>query len=116
MDLFQVSQEQRGDSWRHTFYENVKSASFACGDPQTFTGPDGFPYFILRTPEPNKPFESFCLRNMKDDFLLDKGFGVVINPRENSVDWVFSHGDIVNLHLNNDFFTKTDNIELQNEE
>ena len=115
VDLFQIPQEQRDDNWRQTFYDNVQTASYACGNPQIFTGPDGFPYFILRTPEPNKPFESFCIRNMKDDFLLDKGFGVAINPRENSVDWVFSYGDIVNLHLNKEFFSKTDTVEIENE-
>ena len=116
IDLFQIPKEQRDDNWKKTFYENVQTASYACGNPQTFTGPDGFPYFILKSPEPNKPFESFCIRNMKDDFLLDKGWGVVINPKENSVDWVFSYGDIVNLHLNKEFFTKTDNVKIQNEE
>lgn len=116
VDLFQIPQEQRDDNWRQTFYDNVQTASFACGNPQIFKGPDGFPYFVLQTPEPNKPFESFCIRNMKDDFLLDKGFGIAINPKNNSVDWVFSYGDIVNLHLNKELFTKTDTIEIQNEE
>lgn len=116
VDLFNSPKEQRDDNWRQAFFKNVQTASYACGNPQIFTGPDGFPYFILRTPEPNKPFESFCIRNMKDDFLLDKGFGVAINPRENSVDWVFSYGDIVNLHLNKEFFTKTEAVEIQNEE
>lgn len=116
VDLFQIPQEQRDDDWQQKFYENVQTASYACGNPQIFKGPDGFPYFVLRTPEPNQPFESFCIRNMKDDFLLDKGFGVAINPKENSVDWVFSYGDIVNLHLNKEFFTKVDTPEIQNEE
>jgi hypothetical protein len=116
VDLFQIPQEQRDDNWKQTFCDNVQTASYACGNPQVFTGPDGFPYFILRTPEQNKPFESFCIRNLKDDFLLDKGFGVAINPTENSVDWVFSYGDIVNLHLNKEFFSKVDTVELQNVE
>lgn len=116
VDLFTVPADQRDEAWRQRFYEHVPTASFACGNPQVFNGPDDFPYFVLSTPEPNKPFESFCIRNMKDDFLLEKGFGVAINPRENSADWVFSYGDIVNLHLNNEFYSKTDNIELPNEE
>ncbi len=71
VELLQIPQEQRDDNWRQTFYDNVQTASFACGNPQIFNGPDGFPYFVLQTPEPNKPFESFCIRNMKADFLLD---------------------------------------------
>ena len=114
--LFEIPQEQRDESWRQTFYDNVQTASYACGNPQHFTGPDGFPYFVLKTPEANQAFESFCIRNMKDDFLLEKGFGVTINPKENSADWVFSYGDIVNLHLNKEFFTKTDTVKLANVE
>ena len=116
VDLFAVPADQRDEIWQQTFYENVQTASFACGNPQIFNGPDGFPYFVLTTPEPHKPFESFCIRNMKDDFILDKGFGVAINPSESSVDWVFSYGDIVNLHLNNEFYSKKASIEIQNVE
>jgi hypothetical protein len=115
-NLLRVAREQRDDKWLQTFYSNVQTASFACGNPQVFTGPDNFPYFVLQIPEPGKPFESFCIRNMKDDFLLDKGFGVAINPKNNSVDWVFSYGDIVNLHLNNEFYSKKDNVEIKNED
>ena len=115
VNLFKIPQEQRDENWRQTFYNNVQSASYACGNPQIFDGPDGFPYFVLKTPEANQSFESFCIRNMKDDFLLEKGFGVAINPKENSVDWVFSYGDIVNLHLNNELFTKNDTVEIENE-
>ena len=82
IDLFQTPKEQRDDDWRRTFYENAQNASYACGSPQTFTGPDGFPYFILKSPEPNKPFESFCIRNMKDDFLLDKGWASSLTQKK----------------------------------
>jgi hypothetical protein len=115
-ELFEIPADQRDDVWRQSFYEHVQTASFACGAPQTFAGPDGFPYFVLNIPEPNKPFESFCIRNMKDDFLLEKGFGVAINPRANSADWVFTYGDILNLHLNGQFFSQKVNAVLKNVE
>lgn len=115
VDLFSVSQNDRDENWTKSFYENVKTASYACGNPQIFNGPDGFPYFVLKTPEANKPFESFCIQNMKDDFLLDKGLGVAINPNDTSVDWVFSYGDIVNLQINKELLTKIDNIQIEKE-
>ena len=40
---------------------------------------------------------------MKDDFLLERKLGVVINPT--GPDWVLSYGDILNFHLTNEFFT-----------
>ena len=116
IDLFQIPPEQRDEAWSNSFYENVQTASYACGTPQVFRGPDGFPYFILKTPEPNQPFESFCISNMKDDFLLEKGFGVVLNPTDLGADWVFSYGDILNLHLNREFYSHTDDPVVENVE
>ncbi|RYE27384.1 MAG: hypothetical protein EOP45_01445 [Sphingobacteriaceae bacterium] len=115
LDLFLVPKSDRDEKWAAEFYENVKTATFACGNPQTITGPDGFPYFVLQTPEAYKPFDSFCLQNMKDDFLLEKGLGVVVNPGESSADWVFSYGDILNLHINKELYTRTDNSLIENE-
>ncbi len=112
VELFNVPRDQRDDNWRQTFLDDVQSASFACADPQVSQGPDGFPYFVLNTPEPGKAFQSFCIRNMKDDFLLEKGFGVAINPNKYSAEWVFSHGDIVNLHLNGEFYSRKNHPDL----
>lgn len=116
VDLFSVPKEQRDEKWKQTFFENAQTASFACNDPQVTTGPDGFTYFALLTPEAHKPFDSFCIRNINDDYLLENGIGIIINPNENSVEWVFSYGDLVNLHLNNEFYSETDNVEIKNEE
>lgn len=116
VELLQTPIVQRDDSWYHNFYMNIPEASFASVSPQVFTGPDGFPYFILKIPEPNQPFESFCIRNMSDDFLLQRGWGVALNPGEKSVDWVFSYGDILNLQLNNEFFTEANRVRMKKEE
>jgi hypothetical protein len=83
----------------------LPSASFRCGDPQVITGPDGLPYFQLFLPEPNTSFQCYVIDKMKDDFLLENGYGVVINPTGNQPDWVLSYGDILNFHLNQNFYT-----------
>lgn len=113
-DLLKTPREKRDDNWKQDFFSNVKTASFKCGDPQVIKGPDGFPYFALHMPEPGQPFESFCISNMTEDFLLERGFGVAINPAGNAVDWVFTYGDIVNQFLRNEFYTKSDGVEIQN--
>ncbi|MBD8349492.1 hypothetical protein [Dysgonomonas sp. HGC4] len=112
-ELFKVEGELRDENWRAQFFENVADASFACSDPQIISGPDGFPYFVLNTPEPNKQFQCYVIKNMIPDFLLEQGFGVVINPEKGNPDWVFSYGDIVNYHLRNEFYTKSDNWDMQ---
>jgi hypothetical protein len=103
--LVKTPPAERDDQWQNTFLQNIAQASFRCGDPQLQTGPDGFPYFQLHLPEPNKSFQCYVIDRMKDDFLLTKGFGVVINPAPNSADWVLSYGDILNFHLNQTFYT-----------
>ncbi|MEO6819000.1 MAG: hypothetical protein ABI204_04695 [Ginsengibacter sp.] len=107
-ELLKSPRAKRDDEWYRSFYENIATASFQSSSPQLLTGPDGFPYFILRTPEPYKPFESFCMKNMTADFLLHNGWGVVFNPAEDrSADWVFTYGAVVNYHLNKEFWCVT---------
>ena len=120
--LVQIPQSDRDEKWNETFLALVTQASFRCGDPQVINGPDGFPYFQLFLPEPNKSFQCFVIENMKNDFLLEVGFGVVINPSSDSADWVFSNGDILNLQLNKTFysteptsFSKTKSVEILTE-
>lgn len=112
-ELFAVEGEQRNENWRAKFLENVADASFVCSDPQVISGPDGFPYFVLNTPEPNKPFQCYVIKNMTTDFLLEQGLGVVINPGKGNPDWVFSYGDIVNYHLRQEFYSQSNNWDIQ---
>lgn len=96
--LLRTPKAERGDSWFDNFYATVVDASFRCEVPQIFTGPDGFPYLSLLSPEPFKPFDSFCLCNLAEP-ATEQGFGVAINRRANGVDWVFSYGDMLTLRL-----------------
>ena len=102
---FEVPQSERDGQWKATLFENVAEASFACGNPQLFYGPDGFPYFELNLPEPNQPFQCYVIKHIIEDFLLEKGFGVVIHPGKENPDWVFSYGDMLNFHLNKEFYS-----------
>jgi hypothetical protein len=104
-DLCLVPAEERDELWKARFLGSVTEASFRCGDPQVIEGPDGFPYFQLLLPEPETHFQCYVLGRMKDDFLLEQGLGVVINPDRGMPDWVFSYGDIVNYHLTGEFYS-----------
>jgi hypothetical protein len=110
--LFKVPKGQRDKKWESVFLENVADASFSCDTPQVIEGPDRFPYFQLNLPEPNNSFQCFVIKHMKDDFLMEKGFGVVINSAKGEPDWVFSHGDIVNYHIRNEFYTQSEDLDL----
>ena len=104
LEMLQIPHEKRDQEWERQFLQYVLTASFKAGTPQIIEGPDGFPYFQLFLPEPNKEFQCFVLEHMIDDFLLKEGFGVVINPQATGADWVFSYGDLSNMKLNNQFY------------
>jgi hypothetical protein len=114
--LFNIPPEQRDESWKRKFLDNVVDASFACGDPQVLTGPDGYPYFQLILPEPGKPFTCYVIRHMKDDFLLANGWGIAVNSLKGQTEWMFSYGDVLNFHLRGEFYTHTDMPELPSKE
>jgi hypothetical protein len=106
--LVKTPHADRNAAWQKSLLENLAQASFRAGDPQVIKGPDGFPYFQLFLPEPGQSFQCFVIEKMKDDFLLQSGFGVVINPTSSQVDWVLSYGDVLNFHLNKQFYTIED--------
>jgi hypothetical protein len=105
-NLVKVPKQDRNEKWKNEFLSNIPTASFRCGDPQVIKGPDGFPYFQLLLPKPGVSFQCFTIEKMVDAFLLEKGFGVVIEPSSGQPDWVLSYGDILNYSLRKEFFTK----------
>jgi hypothetical protein len=111
LDLFQIPADKRNGIWRLEFYRHAKTAALMTAEPELMTGRDGFTYFVLRTPEKNEhAFEPVCIHNIKDDILLKKGYGVLINPADHSAEWIFSYGDIVNLHLRQEFVSREDHV------
>ncbi|MBL0008443.1 MAG: hypothetical protein IPP25_15030 [Saprospiraceae bacterium] len=50
-------------------------------------------------PESGTAFECYVLSHMVDDFLFERGWGVVINLKGNQPDWLLTYGDVVNYKL-----------------
>jgi hypothetical protein len=105
--LFNTPKAARNEEWLRHFLANVDLASFRSAEPPIAKGPDGFPYFILQMPDPSQPFESYVVRFMVVDFILETGYGIVINPSGNDYDWVFSYGDLVSFYLTGKFYSAT---------
>lgn len=62
--LFAMPKESRDAAWQAAFWECAWTASVALtGEPQVFTGPDGFPYLRLDIPTAGA-FEPQCLANV----------------------------------------------------
>ncbi len=71
--LFEVPREQRDSGWADRFFDAAWVASVEMAEPQTFLGPDGFPYLRLDIPRPDSAFDSQCLANLAANCL---GHGV----------------------------------------
>jgi hypothetical protein len=115
-ELFEVPGENRNDAWENSFFENIGNASFRCGDPQVIMGPDGFPYFQLLMPVAYQPFTCHVVDHLVKDYLLENGFGIVVNPDKGNPDWVFSYGDVLNYFLNEEFYSSKSEVQLPEHE
>ena len=96
--LLQTPPQARDEAWRAVFYAAVVDASFAANSEQVMSGPDGFPYFILRTPPAGVGFEPFCISHILEH-CTEHGCGVALNPSPTNVDWVFTYGDLWSLRV-----------------
>lgn len=112
-DFLKIPKDKRDNKWRKEFYQEVKTAAFECGEPKIITGPDEFQYLVLQVPEAGKSFEPLCIQNLKDE-LLERGLGIVIDPKADNKEWVITHGEIVNLFLNNEFISENENGDIDN--
>ncbi len=101
--LLETPKENRGDDWVISFLSHVATASFICGEPQVIEGPDKFPYFQIFLPKPATSFQCYVIENMIEDFLLENGFGVALEPKGNEVEWVLTYGDLLHYSVHKTF-------------
>ena len=66
--LFAEPRDQRRAEWCARFWDAAWCASAELASPDTFAGPDGFPYLRLNLPR-DGPFDSQCLANVARDCL-----------------------------------------------
>lgn len=102
--LLQTAFEQRDEQWRDSFLEAIDGASLQLASQEIVLGKDGFPYLQLETTQANEQFKAFVI-NQELPTILQQGLGVVINAHHERPDWAFTYGDIVNLELNDEFYT-----------
>ncbi|UIR54564.1 hypothetical protein LZQ00_09790 [Sphingobacterium sp. SRCM116780] len=103
--LIEVPFHERDEKWVAEFLENIGESTFQLADSEVIIGPDGYPYFQLENAPKDQNFQAFVIKNRLKSFLLKKGMGIAINAHQEKPDWIFSYGDLVNFHLNNEFYT-----------
>jgi len=103
-ELMQVPFDNRDEQWVNRFLQAIASANLKPASQEVALGRDGYPYLFLETVVPNENFRAFVI-DKQLPMILQEGFGIVINAHNPRPDWVFSYGDIVNLELNDEFYT-----------
>ena len=105
--LLEVPKGARNQDWSTQFLAYVADAAFFTRDPCVIAGSD-FRYFALHSTPGPLEFPTHVIHHMLDDFLLEHGLGVVINPAGQHSDWAFSYGDLLHFHLHGSFYPAQD--------
>ncbi len=112
--LMETPFEQRDELWRDRFLQSVDGANLKLSVQEVAIAEDGYPYFLLETVNSNENFKAFVI-NQQLPNILKNGFGIIINAQHARPDWILSYGDLVNLELNDEFYTD-DSIFSKNQE
>src|SRR5690606_13158050 len=102
--LMETPFEQRDELWRDRFLQSVDGANLKLSVQEVAIAEDGYAYFLLETGNSNENFKAFVI-NQQLPNILKNGFGIIINAQHARPDWIFSYGDLVNLELNDEFYT-----------
>lgn len=106
-------EKERDHQWTTKFLSIVGSVGFHV--PMTITeGPDGFHYADFELPDlSDSQTPTYTIDSLKAQLLNNDGYGIVIRSKKDTVDWVFSYGDIVQLYLFNTFAPIDRRVEMR---
>jgi hypothetical protein len=88
------------------FLTNFINSSLNILDTMPQTGPDGWPYLLVET----RTKEHESTTQLEDsrkvlNWLSDKGIGLVVNPKNETPDYIFTYGMIWNFKERHEFYT-----------
>lgn len=90
--LIQQPESRRDPDWEANFLKSFPQLKVAVESDQAKAGPDGWPYFFVKTsPEGTEPVRQIL------EWLADKGIGLVVNSHKMLPDYVFPFGMIWNF-------------------
>lgn len=107
-DLLKQDHRARDIEWQYAFFHALTQSKLKILKDEPVPGPDGWPYLLAEISEEGTEPAVKVL-----GWLSDKGIGLVINPGEETADYVFSYGMIWNFRERGEFLT-TMNEKVQN--
>lgn len=87
LELTNVPDLERNPSWENQFFQALSEGNLKLLTAEPQTGPDNWPYLLAETGEDATESTSNIIR-----WLAERGIGLVINPRKEYPDYVFSYG------------------------
>lgn len=100
-ELLATDIEARGQAWETAFLAALPAASARVLAPDPQEGPDHWPYLMAEAGGPNDDDTVASLLG----WLSTKGIGLVINPQNESPDYVLPYGLIWNFRERGQFLT-----------
>ena len=89
--LIQQPESRRDSAWEMQFLDALLPTKVDLVEEEPQTGPDGWPYLIVRTsPDGQEPVDRVVR------WLAERGIGLVINPHKMVPDYVFTYGMLWN--------------------
>src|SRR6266404_1694620 len=90
--LIQQPEAKRDNAWETAFLNAFAGMKVQLESDQAKTGPDGFPYFFVRTSaEATEPVRDLV------QWLAPRGIGIVVNAHKMLPDYIFPHGMLWNF-------------------
>ena len=102
-----VSQPEafRNDEWEKALFESFADARVEIESETPKTGPDGWPYLLVRTStHATEPTVKVI------DWLSERGIGLALNAHKNAPDYVFTYGMLWNFRVRGEFITASTNL------
>jgi hypothetical protein len=98
--LLKVEPTARDSEWEHAFLHAFAHSNLRILQDTPAAGPDGWPYLLAEiSAEGSEPSTKVL------SWLSDKGIGLVVNPGQETPDYVFSYGMIWNFRERGEFLT-----------
>jgi hypothetical protein len=99
-DLLEVAPVKRDMNWEKSFLQSLPHISLEILHEAPQTGPDGWPYLMVKTAEAGSQPAAKVLA-----WLAERGIGLAVNPDKPAPDYVLPYGMIWNFKATGAFLT-----------
>jgi len=101
-DLLKFEPSARDREWEYAFLHAFPQAKLKILSETPSQGPDGWPYLLVQIDETATESAQKVL-----SWLSDKGIGLVVNPKKDAPDYVFTYGMIWNYRERSEFLSQS---------